>query len=200
MIRAGKTTVLAENASAVTWQDGAILVASNTQIIPFDAAGQAGAAIDAEYGATAMARIGAWLVLGFSDGNLTLIPTRRGGGRPTATRSRTSPGSPVIRLVMSPMHTVIVGYESRLVGIWSLENGTRLRWAKLHGPITRLQIGADDKLYVGTELGGELVLDLAIFHMPYCELVKSVWNKVPVVWEGGLPVSRPAPLDHRCAR
>ena len=42
-------------------------------------------------------------------------------------------------------------------------------------------------------------------HHPYCksdwwcDLLADVWRRVPVVWEGALPVAAPPPAGHACA-
>jgi len=83
------------------------------------------------------------------------------------------------------------------VGLWSLRNGARLESAQLHGPAVHLLV-REGKLYAASELGQHLVLDLTIFHTPYCDLLRSLWREVPVIWQGGLPVQRRAPHDHQC--
>jgi hypothetical protein len=54
------------------------------------------------------------------------------------------------------------------------------------------------KLYAASELGDHLVMDLGVFDLSYCKLMKRIWRSIPVVWEKGLPVLRPAPVEHRC--
>ena len=74
----------------------------------------------------------------------------------------------------------------------------RLDHVQLHGAVVHLVI-RDNKLFAATERGDHEVLDLASFNMAYCDLLRSVWRKAPVVWEGGLPVLRSIPTSHKCA-
>jgi len=53
-------------------------------------------------------------------------------------------------------------------------------------------------VYLATELGDSLRLDLTSFHQPYCALLRSLWARVPVVWEDGRPRRRAPPTGHRC--
>ncbi|MBW1808155.1 MAG: hypothetical protein JRJ87_08170, partial [Deltaproteobacteria bacterium] len=100
-------------------------------------------------------------------------------------------------MLEGPRGTLVLGYANGQVGIWDLENGARLEIAKLHGPLTHLRIH-QQKLYAVTELGDYLVWDLSIFRADYCSLVRSLWDKVPVVWQAGRPTLLPRPEEHRC--
>jgi hypothetical protein len=102
-------------------------------------------------------------------------------------------------MVEGPEGTLIAGYANGLVGIWSLANGARLEHDRLHGPVTNL-LRRGSRLYAATELGEHLVLDLSVFDTSYCELMRRVWEAVPVVWERGVLVLRPPPDGHRCRR
>ena len=70
---------------------------------------------------------------------------------------------------------------------------------RLHGAVVHLALDGDN-LLAATDLGGYLTFDLGIFRVPYCQLMRKVWEEVPIVWEAGLPKLRPPPTNHRCAR
>ncbi|MFH0899833.1 MAG: hypothetical protein V2A73_04310 [Pseudomonadota bacterium] len=118
------------------------------------------------------------------------------------------PASAVTRIIEGPPGTLVAGYASGFLGLWSLENGALLDSAKLHGPIVHLLVergsgsplpesALSGKLYAVTELGDYLVLDLAVLFEDYCSLIGRIWRDVPVVWERGLPVLR-RPTRHAC--
>ena len=60
-----------------------------------------------------------------------------------------------------------------------------------------LRVGAT--VHAASELGDHRALDLAAFERPRCELLRDVWEAVPVVWEGGSAKQAPKPLGHACA-
>jgi WD40 repeat protein/serine/threonine protein kinase len=151
----------------------------------------------ADVGVSSVARIGSWWVAGYRDGSIELI-SAAGVVKPAFSFEAT-PSSPVVRMVAGPRGTLVAGHRDGSIGIWSLANGRRLAHARLHGPIRHLAV-ADDRLIAASDLGSTLFWDLADFSRDYCELLRQVWDEVPIVWEGGLPVRRPAPAEHACGR
>jgi hypothetical protein len=194
--RSGTATPLAAQASAIGHGAGEILVATASGVLSFSLAGARAASFAAGRGATAVARVGPWLALGHEEGNIELCPTVAGTPRPTFTFEAVA-ASPVVSLLPGPMDTLIAGYHGGLVGIWMLSNGQRLDHAKLHGPVVHLRRDRD-RLYVATELGDHLTLDLSVFQAGYCERLRAVWRQVPVLWQDGQPVRREPPADHEC--
>ena len=49
-------------------------------------------------------------------------------------------------------------------------------------------------------MGDIVAIDLSDFEIPYCELLRDIWDHVPVSWVDGAAVVRPIPGDHECAR
>ncbi|MFH0901974.1 MAG: protein kinase [Pseudomonadota bacterium] len=208
----GNEAALADNASALSWDRNDLLLAAGTTVSVLDvsnareptSARETGA-YHVDAGVTAMMRAGGWLVLGYQQGDIQLVPlgghdrgNSRRQARPTFSFEAT-PSSPVVSLREGPAGTLVAGYANGVVGMWSLKNGTLLDQAKLHGPVIHM-LFSDGKFYAATELGDSLVLDVSVFHAKYCDLLRQVWDRVPVVWEEGLPVVRPAPHRHSCAR
>ena len=37
-----------------------------------------------------------------------------------------------------------------------------------------------------------------MFPIPYCDVLRQVWQQVPIVWKPGLSVVRAVPRGHRC--
>jgi WD40 repeat protein len=195
--RNGTNVLLRADASAVAWDRGRILVAAGHKVFAFDATGKLLDSHDAAVGVSAIAYVKEWLVLGNRDGNIELVSTRPGRKRPTFIFEDV-PSSPVVRMLEGPMGTLVVGYANGLMGIWNVANGTRLEHFRLHGPVAHLLIEGG-RLYAATELGDRQVVDLRIFRMDYCDLMRTIWKAVPVVWQKGLPVLQPLPARHKCA-
>ncbi|RLB57822.1 MAG: hypothetical protein DRI90_17520, partial [Deltaproteobacteria bacterium] len=138
-----------------------------------------------------------WLVVGYRDGNLDLVPTSASLTKPSYSFEQV-PASPPMAILLGPMHTLIVGYANGLLGMWSQLDGSRLAHARLHGPVVHLRI-VGDKLYAATALGRSLVWDLSVFYAERCTLLREVWQDVPVVWDHGQPVVASPPPGHRCS-
>jgi WD40 repeat protein len=147
--------------------------------------------------ATAVVRLGELTVAGFREGNLELIPMDPQAPRPDV-RFADPPASPVERIVEGPAGTLVAGYADGSLGMWSLDNGSRLFRFHLNGPVAQLRL-TDQRLDAASELGDREILDPSDFYRPYCELLREVWAAVPVVWDNGVPVRRTAPADHPCA-
>jgi WD40 repeat protein/serine/threonine protein kinase len=197
--RSGRVLDLETGRATTVALDGAdLLVADHKQVRLFTAAGKqrGDPTYDVDVGVTAIGRSSEWLILGFRDGNIELVSLRSGKRRSNFSFEEV-PASPVERLLVGPMNTVVAGYANGLLGIWNLQTGKRLEHARLHGPVIHLLL-RKRKLYAATELGSHLVWDLGELYMDYCDLLRDVWSRVPVVLEGGLPVLRPPPRGHRC--
>jgi len=193
----GASTRLAAGTTAIAWDQGEILAAVGSEVRAFDASGEAGARFTVDPGATALARIERWLVLGYSEGDVALYPLDNGKERPNYSFQEV-PSSPVVRLAGGPMGTVVIGFANGTLGIWKLDNGALLERVRLHGPVIHVAV-EEDALYAVTELGDAIVWDLGLFHDDYCEVLAQVWDRVPVVWENGLPIHRDPPRDHPCS-
>ena len=95
--------------------------------------------------------------------------------------------------------TLVIGFASGEVGIWDLQNGSRLDFGKLHGPISYMLVH-DHRLYAASEMGDFLAWDLKAYESPYCEVLGQVWEDVPLVWKDGRARPKAPPRDHPCAR
>jgi WD40 repeat protein len=188
--------VLRADASAIALDRGEILVAARRGIQVLSSSGERRSTIQGGgIGVSALRRVGRWLVLGFTNGSIELIPID-GGEKPSFSFEQT-PSSPVVRLLNGPMRTLIAGFANGLIGIWNLNNGSRLYQIRLHGAVHHLLL-EERHLYAATDLGQHAVLDLGVLHVGYCDLLAEVWRQIPVLWEGGLPVLKPPPSRHRC--
>jgi hypothetical protein len=179
----------AENSSTV-------LVANRQRVLTLSPTGEQRDHYPADMGVSTMARSATWLVLGYRDGNIELVSLKTGAKR-QGFSFKDVPASPVERILIGPMNTLIVGYANGLLGIWNLQSGRRLEHVHLHGPVIHLLL-TRDQLHAATELGHHMTWDLSVLRSGYCALLQQVWDKVPVVWRDGRPVLQPPPSDHRC--
>ena len=75
--------------------------------------------------------------------------------------------------------------------LWDMRDGTLLASARLHGQIVHLLMD-HERLYAASDLGSQLVWDLSALHQDYCALMRHLWEAVPVVWQSGQTLERPA--------
>jgi WD40 repeat protein len=186
-----------------SYSDGQILVVTDREVRAFTPAGEALSDYRVGIGARVVAlapvrdlSTARWLVVGYRDGNIDLVPTNDRLTKPSYSFEQV-PASPPMAILVGPMHTLIVGYANGLLGMWSQLDGTRLAHARLHGPVSHLRI-VGDKLYAATALGRSLVWDLSLFYAERCALLREVWQDVPVIWQRGQPLVAPPPPGHRC--
>jgi hypothetical protein len=183
--------------TALASSGGRLLVAAGAEVLALDLDGTVVDRFPTGEGVTAatIAESGT-LVLGFREGNIQLMSP--GGVARSRAFEQVSPTA-VLRLAAGPTGTVIAGYASGAVGIWDAEDGTLLRRARLHGPVTHLLLQGQT-LVAATDLGQYVLWDLGEFFEDRCALMRQVWDAVPVVWRGGRPVAREPPADHACAQ
>jgi hypothetical protein len=186
-----------ETTSAVGWTGKEILVSSLDSLGMYNPNGTLKAEYKADIGVTSVARCGEWLILGFKDGNIERLSLNRSIGKDSHLFEET-PASPVAYIREGPSNTVIVGYANGFLGIWNLQTGSLLDSARLHGPVRHMTL-KNGRLYAASELGDHIALDLQVFEKEYCDLLKEIWQQVPIVWETGLPIKRPPPSDHPCS-
>ena len=194
---AGQVKILARGAGAVSWESGQVLVAGDTQVHLYDLAGKKLRSWTTGPGVTALTRVDGRLALGFRDGNIQLMSGATRGDRRKTLTFEDVPASEVVRMLPGPKGTLVAGFANGQLGIWSLDNGARLRHSRLHGAVRHIAL-AGGKLLAATELGDHMALDLSTFRLAYCELLRQVWKEVPVLWENGLPVKRAAGKGHAC--
>jgi WD40 repeat protein/serine/threonine protein kinase len=175
-----------------------LIAATLARVVELDASGAVVQGYPVGPGARSILQLGNRLAVGFENGTLALIQR---GQRPSspALLLRDAPSSAVVQLLEGPMSTLVVGYASGYVAIVNLEDGQRLDHVHVHGPVRDLRL-EQGKLYVVSELGDHAVLDLRFLQASLCEVLRSVWQRVPVIWEKGQPVLRERPVDHPCAR
>jgi len=197
LLEAGGERTLASRATAVAWARDRILVADGDQVLVLDSAGRLARALPGGRDITALGPVGDGdVLLGFANGNLEIVPL-------SAERSRHAfegtPATAVVRIVPGPAGTSIAAFANGFVGLWNPANGALLAWLRLHGAIAHLA-RAGRWLLVASDLGDVTSFDLGPFDAGYCDLMAEIWAEVPVAWEGGLAVAKPAPGrgEHAC--
>jgi hypothetical protein len=108
------------------------------------------------------------------------------------------PSSSVARLLLGPGGTVVAGFASGAVGLWSTEHGKLLETFRLHGPIRFLELRGRT-LHAVSELGDHEAIDVGYYVESYCAVLREIWNEVPVIWDEGQVRLRPPPRAHPCA-
>jgi WD40 repeat protein len=192
-----KSSLLDRQATVVAWDHGEILIASRRQVTIRGPDGELRATVAADPGVTAAGRIGGRLLLGYADGNIEMRSVETRLQQPSLSFEDV-PSSSVVRLAAGPMGTAVAGFANGVLGLWDLKNGARLHHGQLHGPVVHLLL-RQRRIYAASELGSHLVWDLSALHEGYCSMLRRVWRKVPVVWQGGLPVFRAPDPSHTCA-
>ncbi len=196
--RDGTVTKLpaAASATAMTWRHENLWVTRGKELVVFTPAGKRKAqyAVDTEI--TAILPVDEAVIVGHADG---IVQRRRLDAQPTE-KSFTFEGTPAsapLRLITGPQGTLLVGFANGVVGTWDQRTGAQLDQVTLHGRVTHLFI-EKNHLYAATDLGDFLTRDLSVLNETYCDLMKGVWDEVPVVWRAGRLVLAPVRSSHRC--
>ena len=184
----GKRLLIEGLATAAAADEHGILVARAGEVVSFDVGGKRNGATPVSGTVTAVARTERGLVLGYQDGNLEFSKV------PTFHRV---PSSPARHMLLGPKATIIVGYDNGVVGMWNLRDGARLARARLHGRVEHMLID-DQRLHAASDLGDQVSWDLRAFYGDYCDLVRAVWSRVPVIWRDGSAQLEPVPTQHTC--
>ncbi len=195
----GWAPALAPSATGI-FRNGAILVATAGQVFAFSPEGAVLARFRSGYNATAITRASAQAIaIGYHDGSIELVaPERSRAGLTPGLSFEAVPYSPPERIVAGPTNTIVVGYADGTLGLWNLNDGTRLAYSRLHGRVQHILI-EKGRLYAATDLGSHVVWDLSTFDQPYCQLLRQVWQRVPVIWSSGRAMVRPPMAGHQCA-
>ena len=146
-------------------------------------------------GATTASRVFGGLLVGYSTGHV-----RAHGAQPDGRvgHLQSTPLSPVEALREGPAGTVLVGFSSGEIGVWGLYDGVPIVRGHLHGAV-RDVTERRGVLYVVSELGSQLALDLTTLQTGPCELLRRLWAEVPVVWTREQITAQAPPAGHPCA-
>jgi hypothetical protein len=92
---------------------------------------------------------------------------------------------------------VLAGHTDGSVVGWLPGDRSPLFTSRLRGSVARLQ-RSGDRLIALSAHGDRRELDLGALGAPYCRLLREVWRRVGMTWEGRRAVLRPPPSGHRC--
>jgi WD40 repeat protein len=109
------------------------------------------------------------------------------------------PASRITQRLSGARDTLVAGFENGELGLWDVRSGRRLYRARLHGSVRHLLMRRGT-LHAASELGDQLTLDLSVLERDYCELLRRIWQNVPLSWQDGHPLPTPTPRTHRCSR
>jgi WD40 repeat protein len=193
----GASRVVHPAATAATFRDGELALATVDSLVVLDEQGAERERLPNKTVVTALGMNREWLATGDPHGNVRLIP-RRGRNANSVSFSEQS-SRQVTALLFGPSDTLFIGWADGVVGGWSLLDGRRLESARIYGEVRHFRV-AGPRLYAASDVGDFISFDLRPFERDYCTFLRTVWQDVPVVWELGGPVVRPAPTSHRCAR
>jgi WD40 repeat protein len=183
---------------ALGWGEGQLLVATAREVVTFSPAGLRVAAHAHDGGdVSALTQIGAQIVIGRPQRNITLLGTSDGEPASVARFVRASPSAPT-RMAAGPRGTLLIGYGDGTVALSDPVDGALLFEERLHGPVTHL-FSDDGVVYAASELGDALSWDLSVLTADRCAVLQAMWQRVPVSWEQGEAVVRPPPSEHPCA-
>ncbi|MFP6685915.1 MAG: WD40 repeat domain-containing protein, partial [Polyangiaceae bacterium] len=188
-----------EAVTAIGDGPGELLVAAGPWIHCFDLTGQSRGRVTADVGVTAMARINdSTIALGYRDGSLEITRTNKTEiSGLTSAPFESTPSSPVTILKAGPRDTVIAGFASGAVGLWTWHDGKSVIRSDIHGRVTHLLVD-NGRLYGASDLGAYFKWDLNPFLVDWCGLLEDVWSSVPVIWKNGQAVATPPPAKHSC--
>ena len=107
------------------------------------------------------------------------------------------PDTPSV-MVLGPAGTLVIGYESGVVGVWSLESHQLLQKTQLRGLILDLSV-FDEIVYASSSVGELRAIDLRVLAQLRCDVLREAWETIPVSWVGSRAVLAQPPVDHPCA-
>ena len=108
-------------------------------------------------------------------------------------------GRRIEELIPGPAGTLLFTVPTGYVGVLHIDSGEVVDVGELRGRPNHALL-ADDVLYVTTVVGDHAVIDLTDYTREYCDLMREVWDEVPIVWEDGKAVLAEPPPDHPCVR
>jgi hypothetical protein len=171
-----------------------MLVVIGPELELFDEEGRLQGTFGSGTGVTAAVWLGDLVAVGFRDGGLEL----RGRSAERSVAFQDTPQGSATRLVKGPNGTLAAGFADGSFGVWSLSSGARLERGAVHGAVRHL-IMHDQLLIVASEMGATASMDLSGLTTDYCDLLREVWSRVPVLWRDEGAVVREPDRGHRCA-
>jgi hypothetical protein len=175
---------------------GRLLVWASGRLTVFDEELEPASVVKTGPGVSAVGCAAGSYLLGYQEGGLDLLDGR--SGRQRGLSFHGLPSSSVVRIVAGPPGTVAVGFSNGQAGVWSIDDGARLHHLKVHGSARHLSV-RNEGLHVASDLGQYSFLDLKDHYRRRCEVLRSIWQRVPVIWQKGEAHREEPPKHHECA-
>ncbi|MBW2699871.1 MAG: protein kinase, partial [Deltaproteobacteria bacterium] len=193
----GDVIDLASTASAISKNGERILVSTDEGVSAFDHQGRRTKTWSLGRKASAICIVGDRLLVGRGYGQIDAFSLEAEKQDIRIRFEQTAQGA-VTRIEPATADTVLVGFSNGTYGLWNYVDGEKLRGGQLNGSIEHLLV-AGDRAFIATDLGAHAVMPLSVFRSTYCDLLKSVWSDVPVVWKAGGVSEEGPPAGHSCA-
>ncbi len=192
----GERVSLRQDASAIGYGDGELLVAAGGAIRAFGLPGlEPSWLLPLEDEVVALAQRGQSLFLGLEDGGLMLLP--RTSSRPVAMVLEDTPAFAATALLPIGDDRLLAGFGNGTVGLWSVERGQVMVEQQLYGPVVHLATRGGTVM-AASEMGDHSSWELDVLDEPYCSLMQRVWSEVPMVWRQQGLRTEPPPGGHAC--
>jgi WD40 repeat protein/serine/threonine protein kinase len=192
----GRSIELSGGATSCAVQPEGILVGDPGRVVEYDDEGRERRAFKVNGVVVSATHVAGGVVIAFLDGHIEIAGA--GGGEPERRTLQQLPALGVWALAAGPAETLIGMSPSGHVVIWHLPTGELLYQTKLSGAPSELVV-RDGRVYAVTAIGDHAVLDLSYLTRDYCDLLREVWSRTPVVWEKGRAVMAEPPDGHPCA-
>ena len=187
---------LAPAATAISENSGRILISTEEGVTAFDHQGRRIKTWSLGRKASAICMLGDHLLVGRGYGQIDAFSLKAEEQDIRIRFAQTAQGA-VTRVEPATADTVLVGFSNGTYGLWNFVDGEKLRGGQLNGSIEHLLV-AGDRAFIATDLGAHAVMPLSVFRTTYCDLLKSVWSDVPVVWKAGGVSEEGPPAGHPC--
>jgi WD40 repeat protein len=129
-------------------------------------------------GATSITATRSWIVLGFREGIVRLIPRNLDNEKLTPELSALAP-SPVETLAAIPdTEIVVAGQRSGIYTFWSLHSGQSFRRGRLDGPVTQIDV-TESTVVVGSRTGDRTLVRLEALTQEDDLLLQSIHERYP---------------------
>ena len=183
-------------ATAVHVNDDQILVAVSGEIRRIGPTGIVDVLTRIDTGATAFIEMKEAVVVGYQDGSIEYC----GLDPVEVARIKVFEDTPKesVELITRVTNDVVAaGFGDGSVGLWNVKSGRHLDSFKMHGPLVHLKV-YEGFLYAATAVGEHMAHDLGVYYREYCDILREIWDAVPVVWMDEHPVRLRPDSDHHC--
>ncbi|MBN2358897.1 MAG: protein kinase [Deltaproteobacteria bacterium] len=184
-------------ADALAARGQQLFVASGGRVTVYDQDGALLRDLAVGPGATALLPTAEWLAVGNDRGHVELVPMLPGRKRPRTVFDAVSE-SAVVALASGPAGLLVGGFANGALVLWDLRTGRQIERYDFMAAVGQVAIDGQRCIAI-SEAGELLLLDLAPLVAGECELLREVWQQVPIVWDDGPRIAAPL-ASHRCQR